>query len=318
VLICHSAQDGKPLPVICLAGPTGSGKTALALVLAEELGGEIINADSRQVYADFPIITAQPPAEERACCPHHGYGFLPSDRKISAGHWAETSCEIVHAVLKRGKTPLLVGGTGLYFQTLLRGIAAVPPVDPAVGAKLEARLEDVGLTVLYRELADVDAAYAARIHHNDKQRILRALEVFYATKHPFTWWHANAMSAPLCSGPLIVLKAELDALTPRLAQRIDRMIADGAFEEAGNALARCPDASAPVWSGIGAAEVLACLQGRISRMECVEFWLKRTRAYAKRQLTWFRAREEAHFIMPEDAASALSLAREHTFGEECS
>ena len=112
-----------PLPVICLAGPTGCGKTAAALALAEALDGEVINADSRQVYSDFPLITAQPSPAERACCPHHLYGFRPTERKISAGRWAGQAVAAARAVLARGHVPLLVGGTGLYFQALLHGIA---------------------------------------------------------------------------------------------------------------------------------------------------------------------------------------------------
>ncbi|MDR2055731.1 MAG: tRNA (adenosine(37)-N6)-dimethylallyltransferase MiaA [Desulfovibrio sp.] len=305
--------NSKPLPVVCLAGPTGTGKTAMALALAEALGGEVINADSRQVYADFPVITAQPTDAQRARCPHHCYAFLPAARKTSAGRWAEAACHAARAALARGKTPLLVGGTGLYFQALLRGMAEIPAADPAVGAELAARLAGGGLPALRGELVRVDAAYAARVHPNDRQRILRALEVFYATKHPFSWWHANARTKALCRGPLITLEADLDALTPRLARRIERMIADGAFEEVRRALAACPDTDAPGWSCIGAAEALACLQGKISRGECARLWLKNTRAYAKRQLTWFRARAEARFVAPGDTAAALALARGRDF-----
>ena len=128
-----------PLPVICLAGPTGCGKTAAALALAEALKGEVINADSRQVYSDFPLITAQPSPEERACCPHHLYGFLPTEQKISAGRWADQAVAEAKAVLARGHVPLLVGGTGLYFQGLLHGIAEIPAIDPAITAALTAR-----------------------------------------------------------------------------------------------------------------------------------------------------------------------------------
>ena len=129
-----------PLPVICLAGPTGCGKTAAALTLAEALDGEVINADSRQVYSDFPLITAQPSPEEQACCPHHLYGFLPTEQKISAGRWADQAVAEAKAVLARGHVPLLVGGTGLYFQGLLHGIAEIPAIDPAITAALTARL----------------------------------------------------------------------------------------------------------------------------------------------------------------------------------
>jgi tRNA dimethylallyltransferase len=281
----------------------------MALALAEALGGEVINADSRQVYADFPVITAQPAEAERARCPHHCYGFLPTARKTSAGRWAEAACGAARAALSRGKAPLLVGGTGLYFQALLRGMADIPAPDPSVGAALEARLEAEGLPPLHAELVRVDAAYAARVHPNDRQRILRALEVFHATKRPFSWWHAHAGTRALCAGPLIVLEAGLNDLTPRLARRIERMIAGGAFEEVRRALLACPDTAAPGWSCIGAAEALACLRGEIGREECARLWLKNTRAYAKRQLTWFRARTGARFVASGDTAAALALAR---------
>ncbi|MDR0815905.1 MAG: tRNA (adenosine(37)-N6)-dimethylallyltransferase MiaA [Desulfovibrio sp.] len=308
--------DRDALAVVCLAGPTGSGKTAMALTLAEALNGEVINADSRQVYADFPIVTAQPAPEERARCPHHLYGFLPTDRKISAGQWAREALETVRGVLARGKTPLLVGGTGLYFQAILRGIAAVPPVDAAVSAELAERLEKEGSAVLHTELCRADPRYAARIHPNDKQRILRALEVLRSTGQPFSWWHAHAMSSPMCRGPLLVLNAALSVLTPRLARRIDQMLVAGALDEARQAFERCDNPGAPGWSGIGAAESLSHIMGHISLEECRRLWLKNTRAYAKRQLTWFRARAQARFIAPDDAAAALHLVARFREGEK--
>ncbi len=299
----------RPAPVICLAGPTGSGKTAAALLLARALNGEVINADSRQVYADFPLITAQPSPEERAACPHHLYGFLPATHKVSAGQWAAQAAARARELLARGRTPLLVGGTGLYFQTLLRGIADIPALDPTVSARLEARLKAEGAPALHAELRKADPAYAARIHPNDRQRIVRALEVLEGTGRPFTWWHENAMSAPLCRGPLLVLNADLAWLEPRLARRLDLMLAAGALDEARRARALCDDPAAPGWSGIGAAEALAHLQGRISLEECRRLWLRNTRAYAKRQLTWFRARSEAVFLPPDNVTATLEEAR---------
>lgn len=300
-----------PAPVICLAGPTGAGKTAAALCLAEALHGEVINADSRQVYADFPLITAQPSPEERARCAHHLYGFLPATQKISAGQWAAQAAAKARELLARGRTPLLVGGTGLYFQALLRGIAQIPPVDPAIGIRLERRLELEGAPALHAELAAADPGYAARIHPHDRQRIVRALEVLQGTGRPFSWWHAHAMSPPLCRGPLLVLNADLNWLEPRLARRLDGMLAAGALEEARRAREHCDDPTAPGWSGIGAAEALAYLQGRISLEQCRSLWLRNTRAYAKRQLTWFRAQAEALFLPPDDPSAALTQARRH-------
>ncbi len=297
-----------PLPVICLAGPTGSGKTAAALALAAALDGEVVNADSRQVYADFPLITAQPSAEERACCPHHLYGFLATENKISAGRWAEAAVDKVRDILARGKTPLLVGGTGLYFQALLRGMAEIPPVDPQLTTAITARVDEQGAPALHAELAQIDSAYAAKIHPNDRQRIIRALEVCQSTGRSFTWWHSNSMSTPLCVGHLLTLDAPLAWLEPRLARRLDLMLAGGALDEARAAMRHCADPAAPGWSGIGCAEALAHLQGRLSLEDCRSLWLRNTRAYAKRQLTWFRARPEAQWLPPDDPAAVVETA----------
>ena len=298
-----------PCPVICLAGPTGAGKTALALSLARELGGEIINADSRQVYADFPLITAQPSPEERARAPHHLYGFLATEQKISAGRWAGMAAAKAREVAARGRVPLLVGGTGLYFQAALRGMAAIPAIAPEVTRSLAARLADAGPEALHAELARRDPAYAARIHPRDRQRILRALEVLEGTGRTFSWWHGNAMAPPAVAGPLFVLGASLDWLAPRLKRRLDAMLDAGAVGEARAALARSPGAldgvRKPGWSGIGCAELLDHLEGRTGLAECRARWLANTRAYAKRQLTWFRARPEARFLAPKGAEDAL-------------
>lgn len=299
-----------PLPVICLAGPTGCGKTAAAIELAHALDAEIVNADSRQVYADFPCITAQPSAEERAACPHHLYGFLPTEARISAGRWAEMAAETVRRLHDDGKRALLVGGTGLYFQTLLRGIADIPPVAPEISARWTQRLAEEGPERLHAELGRLDPAYAARIHPHDRQRIVRALEVQDATGKPFSWWHEHAMSAPLCAGPLFYLAPTLDWLEPRLARRIDQMLAEGALEEARAARRRNDDPAAPGWSGIGCAEVLAHLRGELSLEDCRTLWLRHTRAYAKRQLTWFRGRPEAVAVPPGETASLPRRVRD--------
>lgn len=299
-----------PLSVICLAGPTGCGKTAAAIELAHALDAEIVNADSRQVYADFPCITAQPSAEERAACPHHLYGFLPTEARISAGRWADMAVETVRRLRDAGKRALLVGGTGLYFQTLLRGIADIPPVAPEISARWMERLAAEGPEPLHAELGRRDPSYAARIHPHDRQRIVRALEVLDATGKAFSWWHEHAMSPPRCAGPLYYLAPTLDWLEPRLARRIDQMLAEGALDEARAARRRNDDPAAPGWSGIGCAEVLAHLRGELSLEDCRTLWLRHTRAYAKRQLTWFRGRREAVAVPPGETASLLRRLRD--------
>lgn len=308
-----------PVPVICLAGPTGSGKTAAALALARACGGEVINADSRQVYRDFPIITAQPLPEERAVCPHHLYGFLPTREKIAAGLWAEQAAALARDIWTRGHVPLVVGGTGLYFKTLLHGIAQIPAVAPDITAALTARCAAAGSPALHAELTAIDPIYAARIHPNDRQRIIRALEVWQGTGRTFSWWHAAAAPAPLCRGPLLGLRITLDELTPRLDGRIDAMLGMGALDEARQARTLCDDPAAPGWSGIGCAELLAQLTGRLGAAEARALWLANTRAYAKRQLTWFKAQPELEWFTPQDVqaltARALRAAEGFTAAE---
>lgn len=299
--------------VICLVGPTGSGKTAAALLLAEKLHGAVINADSRQVYADFPIITAQPNAEERASCPHSLYGFLPTAAKISAGQWVKLAQQQIAKLQAQSLVPILVGGTGLYFKALLEGIAEIPAVDAAIGERLAAQCQGLGSRVLHARLAQVDAPYASRIHYNDTQRIMRALEVWEGTGKTFSWWHSHAMPAPLCEGLRLGLQWTLPDLTPRLVQRIELMLSAGALDEARAAWATCPQVDAAGWSGIGCREVLDHLQGRSSLQQACSLWASSTRAYAKRQLTWFKADRQIQWFAPHEGASLCAMAQKFIF-----
>lgn len=301
----HSGDMGK-LPVLCLAGPTGAGKTALAIRLAQELGGEIINADSRQVYADFPILTAQPDAEELAQAPHHLYGCLATSEHLDVQKWLDKAIPKAREIADRGRLPLFVGGTGMYFERLLRGIADVPEIDRDLHDRLEARARDEGSRVLHEELRGLDPDLAARLHPNDRQRVVRGLEVALGTGRPLSVWQREAHKQALCEGALLVVDTKLPVLEPTLAARIDKMLANGAVEEAKAAWWRCPDEEAPGWSGIGCREMCQYLLGHLSLEEARELWVKNTRAYAKRQITWFRGRPYATWIGASDLAAALA------------
>jgi len=317
--VLHSAHDiAPPIRVICLVGPTGAGKTAAALHLARTFRGGVVNADSRQVYRDFPIITAQPSPEERAVCPHLLYGFLPGTEKISAGVWTDKATQAIDELCRDelrggesgrgGLLPLLVGGTGLYLKTLLDGIADIPRVDPAIGARLERECDALGAPALHARLAVIDPDYAARIHPNDRQRAVRALEVHEGTGRTLSWWHARPVPPPRYAALRIGMDMSLDELTPRLDHRIDLMLAAGALDEARAARAVCDDPAAPGWSGIGCAELYRHLTGELTMAEARLLWLRNTRAYAKRQLTWFRADRRIHWIRPDDLDAMTSLA----------
>lgn len=300
---------------ICLVGPTGSGKTAAALHLArllreQGLAPTVINADSRQVYADFPIITAQPSREERAVCPHLLYGYLPTTDKSSAGRWTDRARRALAEVTARGGVPLLVGGTGLYLKALLDGMADIPAPDPAVSARLLEECQEQGSVALHKRLGVVDPAYAARIHPHDRQRIVRALEVWESSGKTFTWWHAQ--TPPPLDAPILRLGIglPLEELTPLLRGRILSMLQAGALDEARSALRRCPDTRAPGWTGIGCAELAAHLNGGLDLTACVDLWTRNTRAYAKRQWTWFRADDRILWLRPGDWDALESRTRE--------
>lgn len=302
--------------VLCLAGPTGAGKTALAIRLATTLGCEIVNADSRQVYADFPIITAQPSAEEQAQASHHLYGFLSTEATIDVQSWMDLALGTIDNILARGRIPLLVGGTGMYFERLLHGIADIPAIDSSLHARLEDMVAREGAPALHALLQERDPVLARRLHPNDRQRIVRGLEVAMGTAHPLSWWQQHAHRAPSCEGPLLVVNTSLARLEPGLAARIDKMLAHGALDEAKRALARCQNPKAPGWSGIGCRELFAFLAGSLDLAAARELWLKNTRAYAKRQITWFRGRAEAVWIGADDLDAALRTWEDFCAGGE--
>lgn len=300
--------EGRP-PVLVVAGPTGAGKSAAALLLGSELNGVIINADSRQVYRDFSIITARPGPDDLARCPHELYGFLETEARLSAGRWADMARVRVEAAHAAGKLPILTGGTGLYLKALLDGMAEIPPVDPEISAALAARCQAEGAPALHAELVYKDAAYAARIHPNDRQRIVRALEVIESTGYTFTWWHSRTPAPPAWTVLRYGMGLPLQELEPRLRQRIELMLEAGALAEARTAMTRCADAAAPGWSGIGCAELLAHVRGTWSLEAAREAWAANTRAYAKRQLTWFRADARLVWFRPGQETSLLEHAR---------
>ena len=231
-------MEARP-PIVCLLGPTGTGKTSAAIAVARRMDASVINFDSRQVYADFPVITAQPSEEERAACPHLLYGFLATDEKMTAARFVETALDAIETVRGQGRLPILVGGTGLYLRSLLRGIAPIPEIPEEIRQGVLDRIKAEGPQKLHAELMESDPEYAARIHPNDTQRNARAAEVYLATGRTMTWWHENGEHTPAPYDALkIGMQIGLDALEPHLARRIDEMLSLGAVDEARAAMAR--------------------------------------------------------------------------------
>ncbi len=288
----------EPSRLVCIVGPTGTGKTAAALALSRLFPCTVVNMDSRQIYRDFPLITAQPSAAEQAVCPHTLYGFLPTEAKISAGEYVRMAERAVGEISAAGRRPVFVGGTGLYGKAFFEGMAAIPAVAAEVAAAVQARCVAEGSPALYEELQGVDPEYAVKIHPHDRQRITRALEVWQATGKTFSWWHKQGVPACPHQPLYIGIGLPLAELEPILARRIDLMVEQGAVEEAQRARAICDDPAAPGWSGIGCRELYAYLAGDFSFEDCKALWLKNTRAYAKRQWTWFQGNAQVRWFTP--------------------
>ena len=307
------------LRAVCILGPTGSGKTGAALALARAFQDDrpvtVINYDSRQVYADFPIVTAQPDEEERAACPHELYGFLPTAEAMTAARFAELVRAEIGKAREQGRTPVLVGGTGLYLRALEQGLADIPPVPQEVRDWVLGRMEREGSAVLHADLAKADPPTAKRLHKNDTQRITRALEVFLGTGRPLSAWFEEQKlgrtGAGLCRVELckIGLSYTLRELEPGLKKRIGAMLERGAVDEVRRAYAATPERTAPGFSGIGCAELLEHLLDGLDLDEACALWFRNTRAYAKRQLTWFAKEQCVRWIRPEGLARLPELVR---------
>jgi len=301
--------------VLCVPGPTGAGKTAAAIALARAVGGGVVNFDSRQVFADFPVITAQPSAAERAACPHLLYGFLSTADSLSAVAWANLARQAVADLAARGLVPILVGGTGFYLRALLTPLAPIPPVPAAVRQAVQERWAGQG-EALHAELARVDPPAAARIHPRDRQRVTRALEVLAATGRTLSDWHREGAAGPDWEVRRLGVALPAAELGGRLEARIRAMLAAGALDEARRALARCPDRSAPGWTGIGCAELGAHLAGELDLEAACALWLRNTRAYAKRQMTWFKRDAAIRWFAPGQEPALVEAARHFLDGPQ--
>ncbi len=287
--------------VICIMGPTGAGKTAQSLAMAKAgLPICIINMDSRQLYKDFPIISAQPSAAEKSVCPHKLFGYLKTEETSSAGDWLERAKNEIECAHKNGQIPVFVGGTGFYFRALFDGIVEIPDIPQDIHEHFIKEIAEKGSQALHEELQKIDSEYAQKIHFNDKQRIARALEVFTATGKKFSDWHKKTPQNTKYDVLRIGIGLPLDELAPILYKRTSIMLDQGALDEARKALEICPDITAPGWTGIGCIEIANYLLGKYSLEECQALWNKNTRAYAKRQWTWFRPDTRIRWFRPEE------------------
>jgi tRNA dimethylallyltransferase len=294
--------------VILIAGPTASGKSALALELAAKLGGVIINADSMQVYRDLRIITARPTPDDEKRMPHRLYGHVDAAENYSVGRWFGEAAAALADTFGQGRPAIVTGGTGLYFSTLTRGIAAVPPIPVEIRRAVRNRLTAEGVAALHEELRKCDPATAARLKPGDRARITRALEVVLATGRSLTQWQEDNMPArlDLAAAAKVFLMPNRDELGLRIDARFDAMMAAGALEEVRALAARNLDTNLPAMKAHGVPWLIRHLKGEIAMAEAVTQAKRDTRRYTKRQATWFRNQlPQFEWAEPQHAATAV-------------
>ena len=293
-----------------IAGPTASGKSALALELAQASGGVIINTDSMQVYRDLRVITARPTLQEEARAPHRLYGHVDAAVNFSAGAWVADAAAVLAEARAQNLLPIFVGGSGLYFKALTRGLSAVPPIAPEIRETVRARLECDGVEALHAELALRDPAGAERLKPRDRTRIARALEVIEATGRSLTDWHRDGLPPLLPPGTFraVFLAPDRDALYAVIDARFDAMLAAGALAEVARLAARQLDPLLPAMKAHGVPALIRHVRGEITLEQAAEIGCADTRHYAKRQFTWFRHQlPEFEWVKPSEAGAWLHM-----------
>ncbi|HEY8002601.1 MAG TPA: tRNA (adenosine(37)-N6)-dimethylallyltransferase MiaA [Phenylobacterium sp.] len=272
-----------------IAGPTASGKSALALRLAQATGAEVVNADSMQLYRDLPVLSAAPSAQEQALAPHHLFGMADAADGWSVGRWLRAATETLARIAERGRPAVVVGGTGLYFRALTRGLAEIPVVPAEVRRAAQADYERLGPEAFRLRLADADPAAAERLPPTDRQRLVRAWEVFAATGAPLSaWLTGEAGALPAGSWRGVALDPPREALYARCDARLDAMVEAGALDEVRALVARDLDPALPAMKAVGVREFAAHLRGEATLAEALAAAQRETRRYAKRQTTWMR------------------------------
>ena len=301
--------------LICIAGPTASGKTALSIALAKELDGEIVSCDSMQVYKRMDIGTAKPTAEEMENIPHHMLSVAEPWEDFSVGKYCDMATPIVDDILARGKTAIIAGGTGLYMDALIRGNAFAPCPSTGCREKLEKQADAEGIEAVIEQLRAVDPESAARLHPSDRKRIIRALEVYLETGKTITQHNLETQQIPPRYNPVWFALEDADRATlyERIDRRVEVMLRQGLLEEIKSLLAEGVPEKCTAMQAIGYKEFVDALAGRSSIETATELVQQASRKYAKRQLTWFRRNPAIHWLRREEAegtSEILSKARQ--------
>ena len=296
--------------ILCIVGPTASGKTALAIALAQQIGGEILSADSRQIYKQLTIGTAKPSASELKAAPHHFIDILLPDEHFSAGDFSSQGREKISELAGRGMLPIVAGGTGLYVEALIDGLFNGPPIQPDLRQRLEEQLKEDGGEHLLEELRHVDPAAAGRMLPSNTRRIIRALEVYYTTGIPLTVHHEQQKRDRLYDAVFVGLAWDRPALYDRINTRVDRMMEAGFMDEVERLLASGYDERYKALQTVGYKEAFAYLRREITIERMKELMKQNTRRFAKRQLTWFRNddRIQWHHISHESDIAVIAAS----------
>ena len=288
-------------PVIIVAGPTASGKSALALDIAQALGGAVINADAMQVYKNTPILAACPSAEDKAKAEHFLYEIYDADYNGSVAEWLEKAVAVIHRLWQEGKVPVVVGGTGLYLDNLINGTSPIPETPLEVKAQVAEKLAKEGVEALHAALADFDPESQKKLSLHDSTRVRRAFEVYLSTGTPISLWHKRPLIKKLPEASFLVIKicpgvAELDK---RCFQRFDMMLNGGAIDEVRALKERHLSSKLPAMKALGVPEILDYLNGKTDYETMAECGKLHTRQYAKRQRTWFNNKLKADMVLPK-------------------
>lgn len=297
-------------PLLVLVGPTAVGKTAAAIALAQHFGAEVINADSVQVYRGLDIGSAKPTPAERAQAPHHLVDVADPEEEMSAARFAQLADQAIADIQRRGRRVLVAGGTGLYIRALLFGLAPAPPVDAALRASLRRQWEEQGAAALHARLASLDPLSAQRLPANDRQRVLRALEVCLQTGEPFSRrQQEHGFRQPRHAHGVLGLERPRAELNARIEARCRQMWEGGLLQEVAGLLAAGVSPAARSLQSLGYQQALRVLQGLQPPQEALLEMMQKTRAYAKRQMTWFRGLQGINWCPAEDLAACAALAR---------
>jgi len=302
--------------LITVVGPTATGKSALGLAIGERFDGEIVGADSVQIYRFLDIGSAKPTEEERRRLPHHLVDVVDPAEPYTAADYERDARAAVDDIVRRGRLPIVVGGTALYVRALLRGLCPAPPADAGVRAELVERAREEGWPALHRQLADLDPAAAERIHPNDRVRIERALEVVLTSGQPLSELHSrHGFPRADLAALQIGLDLPRDLLFERIDTRVEEMFGQGWVEEVESLLARGYDPDLKPLQAIGYRDVVRLIGGECSREEAVHSIQRDTRRFAKRQLTWLRKEEDILWCDPRDGLSPQLQQRVQEFCE---